>query len=99
MKTTASTNILDFDENNYVIKTFTSSGEIISYRAFEKVVYVSNPVDTKYQIMNIYVPEAYYSGNTLNGYTIDTAPIFFPNKVGGYMPAEPGTVEGSSGMG
>ncbi|GAB0174635.1 MAG: subtype B tannase [Candidatus Altimarinota bacterium] len=91
-----STYSLDFDTQKYTHKTFTFSGETIPYRAYENIVYVSKPVDTKYQSMNIYIPEAYFSGQTINGYTIDTAPIFLPNKVGGYMPAEPGTVDASN---
>ena len=35
--------------------------------------------------LNIYVPEEYYNGKTLNGYSLNTAPIFAPNTVGGYM--------------
>ncbi|KAI7255336.1 hypothetical protein KC345_g11153, partial [Hortaea werneckii] len=51
--------------------------------------------------MNVYVPEAYFQGKTVGGYTADTAPIFFPNSVGGYMPGAPGTLEGggAGGMG
>ena len=40
--------------------------------------------------MNIYVPEGYFKGKSINGYTAKTAPIFLPNTVGGYMPGEPG---------
>jgi hypothetical protein len=35
--------------------------------------------------MNIYAPETYYLGGKINGYTLETAPIFAPNTVGGYM--------------
>lgn len=43
--------------------------------------------------MNIYVPEAYYEGKCTNGYTTRNAPIFMPNKVGGYSPGDPATVK------
>ncbi|MQS76459.1 tannase [Lactobacillus halodurans] len=36
--------------------------------------------------MNIFVPLAYYHDGIVNGYNKDTAPIFMPNTVGGYMP-------------
>lgn len=38
--------------------------------------------------MNIFVPEAYYEGFVINGYSLNTAPVFMPNTVGGYMPGE-----------
>ena len=42
----------------------------------------------KYQCINICIPETYFNSDAINGYTTDTAPIFFPNKVGGYMPGK-----------
>ena len=83
---------LDFDTQKYMIKTVNVDGKEMKYRAFENIVYVSNPVDTKYQIMNFYVPELYYVGKKIGKYSAETAPIFFPNTIGGYMPAEPGTI-------
>ena len=74
------------------------NGKAVAYRAYENVVYVRNPVDAEYQSLNIYVPEAYFQGGTINGYTARTAPIFLPNQVGGYMPAKPG-VMGQAGFG
>ncbi|MCM8710309.1 alpha/beta hydrolase [Clostridium sp. SYSU_GA19001] len=80
---------LEFNPSNYTVQTLTIDSQTITYRAFENNVYVENPVDTKYQIMNIYVPEAYYEGKTIGSYTASTAPIFMPNTVGGYMPGAP----------
>ncbi len=34
-----------------------------------------------------------HEGKNINGYTAKTAPIFFPNKVGGYMPAQPASTK------
>ena len=45
------------------------NGKAVAYRAYENVVYVRNPVDAEYQSLNIYVPEAYFQGGTINGYT------------------------------
>ncbi len=67
--------------------------ETICYRSCRNVVYIKNPVH-EIQKLSIYAPEAYFEENgRINGYTAQTAPIFFPNTVGGYMPGpqdEPG---------
>lgn len=84
-----SSNSLDFDENLYTIKTYTIDKNEYKVRAYENIIYVANPVDTLYQRLNIYIPLEYYDGVEINGYTIESAPVFFPNAVGGYMPAEP----------
>lgn len=34
------------------------------------------------------MPEAYFNGGEINGFNMNTAPIFLPNAVGGYMPAK-----------
>ena len=81
---------LDLDTTKYEKKTMTVDGKKVAFRAYENRVYVAHPVDTTYQSMNIYVPEGYFKGKTINGYTAKTAPIFLPNTVGGYMPGAPG---------
>ena len=81
---------LEFNKNNYTVKTLTLDNQTITYRAYENIVYVKNPVDINCNIMNIFIPEAYYEGNSIGSYTAETAPIFFPNTVGGYMPGPPG---------
>jgi hypothetical protein len=101
--TTEAQNTLQFDASKYEIQTQEFQGKTIKVRAFEKIIYVANPADTTKQILNVYVPEAYFNGGTINGYTAQTAPIFFPNKVGGYMPAQPASFinapQGGGGMG
>lgn len=82
---------LKFPINEYTVETITVDGQDVTYRAYEQIVYVANPVDTQYQSMNIYIPEAYFNGESIGGFTAETAPIFFPNNVGSYLPAEPGT--------
>jgi len=86
---------LKFNTKKFAKQSYTLNGKNIKIRAYENVVYVKNPVDTAYQKINIYIPEEYFKGKTINGYTALTAPIFFPNKVGGYMPAKPGTIKES----
>ncbi len=80
---------LDFNPKKYEKQKLEYNGGKIDVRAYEKMVYVANPVDTAYEVMNIYIPEAYFNGKSINGYTTETAPIFFPNQVGGYMPGKP----------
>ena len=81
---------LDFAPEKYETKTAAVNGATIHYRAYEGIPYVSKPVEPDYQQINIYIPEAYYEGGSINGYTAATAPIFLPNQIGGYMPAKPG---------
>ena len=87
---------LDFDPAQYREQTATVNGETITYRAYENLPYVAKPVDAAHQTINIYIPAAYYTGGSINGYTAATAPIFLPNQIGGYMPATAG-VPGSGG--
>ena len=89
---------LDFAADKYTAKTAEVNGATIAYRAYEGIPYVSKPVEPDYQQINIYIPEAYYNGGSINGYTAQTAPIFLPNQIGGYMPASAG-VPGASGFG
>ncbi|MDO4641755.1 MAG: subtype B tannase [Neisseria sp.] len=84
---------LNFGKQSGQAQSAEINGKTIQYRAYEGIVYVQNPVDTRYQSMNVYVPEAYYQNGSINGFTADNAPIFFPNQVGGYMPGEPGKPE------
>lgn len=96
---TADTYDLDFSKQKYTEQSIEVNGQAIKFRAYEGVVYVRNPVDTRYEIINIYVPEAYYNGGEIDGFNAETAPIFLPNQIGGYMPAEPGkpALEGKRG--
>ena len=80
---------LTFDINNYESMTGTVDNKDIKYRAFEYIPYVSNPIDIDQQYINIYIPEEYFNNGTVNGYNTQTAPIFMPNNVGGYMPSQP----------
>ena len=72
---------MNFSNASYTTGTVNN----VTYRAYTNLVYVSKPVNETYQRMSIYIPEAYFSGGSINGYTASTAPIFMPNNVGGYM--------------
>jgi hypothetical protein len=83
---------LRFETDKYEVKTCKLEGRKITYRAYEGLNYCENPADP-IQKINIFVPEVYYHGEKMNGYSLNTAPIFMPNTVGGYMPGpadEPG---------
>lgn len=80
---------LKFNDKKYTIETITLDEKTLKYRAFENIIYVNNPIDTNFQKLSIFVPETYYEGNSIGNYNLNTAPIFFPNTVGGYMPGAP----------
>lgn len=82
---------LQFDPTKFVVQSQDFQGKTIKVRAYEKIIYVSNPADTTFEVLNIYIPEEYFNGSNINGYSAENAPIFFPNKVGGFMPAQPAT--------
>ncbi len=84
---------LDFSKLTGTQKSFELNGKTIQYRAYENIVYALKPTDTRYQTINIYIPEAYFNQQSIDGFNAQTAPIFFPNNVGGYMPATAGTPE------
>ena len=51
---------------------------------------MAHPKNADFEKMNIFIPAAYLEGKSVNGYTAQTAPIFLPNQVGGYMPGKAG---------
>lgn len=62
-------------------------GSLLEYRAYENIVYESNPALVEYNVMTVYVPEAYFNGEAIGQYNIDNAPIFLKNGIGGYLQA------------
>ncbi|MBQ1615230.1 MAG: alpha/beta hydrolase, partial [Selenomonas sp.] len=80
---------LDFDASkNYTEESKTVNGQVVKYRAYRNIVYVSHPKNKAAQSMNIFIPAAYFDNGKINDYTKKTAPIFMPNGVGGYMPGK-----------
>ena len=79
---------IDFDPGDYTKRTMNANGETVTFRAYENLVYVRKPYDPESQMLSVYIPEAYFNGGTVNGFTAKTAPIFMPNGVGGYMPGK-----------
>ena len=77
-----------FNPEDYSTKTMNANGEPVTFRAYEHLVYVKKPYDPESQMLSIYIPEPYLKGESINGFTAETAPIFMPNGVGGYMPGQ-----------
>ena len=88
---------LAFDASKFTVKTESVGGRTVKYRVYEGIVYVADPVDTAHQSMNLYVPAEYFEGKSVGAYNAETAPILFQNRVGGYMPAFPGTLGSGRG--
>lgn len=81
---------MNFDKGNFTVERIELEGIAVEFRSFRNRIYVDKPVNPDFQQMNIFAPEIYYNGGSINGYTLKTAPIFMPNTVGGYMPGELG---------
>ena len=79
---------IDFDPKDFVKRTLNANGETVTFRAYEHLVYVRKPYDPESQMLSVYIPEAFLKGGTVNGFTAETAPIFMPNGVGGYLPGK-----------
>ncbi|RXQ91010.1 alpha/beta hydrolase [Ancylomarina salipaludis] len=92
------TDSLRIDIANYKIEELSYNGKEFKVRAYQGIIYVKKTVDSIFHSMNIYIPEEYFNGKSINGYTAETAPIFYPNQVGGYMPAEPASTTGTKFM-
>ena len=86
---------LTFDSTSYT--TGTANG--VTYRAYSNITYVASPVNESYQRLSIFIPETYFSGGTLNGYTASTAPIFMANGSAGYSAAGISTPDRSTSAG
>ena len=84
---------LRFHPENGVEKTLTMpTGEVIKYKAYEKIFYVTNIEDSTYQSLNIYVPEKAYNAGA-------GVPIFLRNYVGGYMASAANTPSATDATG
>ncbi|BEV07489.1 subtype B tannase [Methylophilus sp. DW102] len=80
---------LKFNPLKFEIREVVWQDTTVKIRAYENIVYVNNPSDPSSQRMNVYIPEAYFLNQNINGFNATTAPIFLPNQVGGYMPSQP----------
>ncbi len=90
MTESSKTASLDFNPDTFESLEVGARGQSVRVRAYEGLPTVLRPLEPEYQSLNLYIPEAYFSGGRVGKYDATTAPIFLPNKVGGYMPAKPG---------
>ena len=80
---------LRFNPEKYTMETLSEGGKTFKVRAYEGIVYIAHPVEAEYQQLNLYVPIEYFEGKSIGKFSAKTAPVFFPNQIGGYMPASP----------
>ena len=90
-----------FDKRSCTTEDTSFGGETVRYRAWRGLPYVERPVVPEYQTINIYAPEEYFEGKSIDGYTAETAPVFMPNDVArlcgggsGHSGQEPGRRSG-----
>ena len=48
---------MQFNSENYTIKEITLNGNTLTYRAFNDIPYVMNPINPEFQKLSIYVPK------------------------------------------
>ena len=91
---------LVFDPDAYTELTTTATDtdgteHSVKYRFWKAITYVAEPVDEKYQSLNVSVPVE------IDGTKVDAsnAPILFANSVGGYMPSSVADATGVGGGG
>ncbi|MCR5536318.1 MAG: hypothetical protein K6F05_02785 [Succinivibrio sp.] len=76
------------------------NGQDVTFRAFNHLPYVNRRSCKNCQHLDLYIPEAYFEGGTINSYKARSAPIFVPNSAGQYqqgkiVPPEQGSSEAS----
>lgn len=76
------------DLQKFAVHTLSTAQGELTYREYRNIPYVKYPV-SDLQVLHIFVPEGYYHGERIGRYDAKTAPVFFPNAVGGYMEASP----------
>lgn len=77
---------LRFDPEDFRIDSITMPmGDVVRYKAYEGIYYVSNVEDSAYQTLNIYVPL------DMKGVADSDVPILMRNNIGGYMASPAGT--------
>lgn len=84
---------LKFDPDKFETRSIKAGEKEVKFRAYEGIVYVAKPVDSRFQRLNFYVPARYFedSKSEAGKFDASSAPIFLPNSIGGYMPGEPFT--------
>lgn len=78
-----------FDFNTYRTESLSGIDGELNFRAWYNIPYTDRPTAPDIQILHIFIPEVYFHGGVMHGFSAHTAPIFFPNAIGGYMEAYP----------
>lgn len=78
-------NQLSIDAHAFEKRTLSLGGKTITFRALEGIPYCANPLDP-IQVLNVYAPEEYFNEGQVGPYTRESAPVFAPSTVGGYLP-------------
>ena len=81
--------ILTIHPEQFASEEMLIEGTLVRYRAARDLAYVARAVCPDYQKLNLFVPEAFFQGRAINGYTARTAPVFVPNGVSGYRACRP----------
>ena len=77
---------LRFDPEDFRIDSITMPmGNVVKFKAYEGIYYVTNVEDSAYQQLNIYVPL------DMKGRADKDVPVLMRNNVGGYMASPAGT--------
>ncbi|WP_306322762.1 MULTISPECIES: subtype B tannase [unclassified Streptomyces] len=90
---------LTFDKEAYTELTTTvttdDGDKEVTYHFWKAITYVAEPVDEKYQSLNVSVPVE------IDGKAVDAsgAPILLANSIGGYMPSSVADADGVGGGG
>ena len=81
--------MLHFDPGSYRKESLSGIDGELNFRAWYNIPYTDRPTAPDIQILHIFVPEIYFHDGVIHGFSAHTAPIFFPNAIGGYMEAYP----------
>ena len=75
---------LKFDPDKFETRSIKAGEKEVKFRAYEGIVYVANPVDSRFQRLNFYVPARYFEDGKSEAGKFDasSAPIFLPNSIG-----------------
>ncbi len=80
---------LRFDATQFVKQEVSGGFRKLPVRAYLNLPYVENPTDPEHQLLNLYVPDAYYNGVGVGAFNSVTAPILVIYSAPDYLPTLP----------
>jgi len=74
---------LKFDPDKFETRSIKAGEKEVKFRAYEGIVYVSNPVDSRFQRLNFYVPAQYFEDgkDEAGKFDASSAPIFLRRSI------------------